>query len=107
MDIKKYLEEARRINDLNGWTFPKNGHELFYNDNYFIPTKLCLIHSEVSEALEAFRISDGENFGEEIADIFIRLFDLCSVLVPDIEEQINKKLEKLEKRSFKHGGKRV
>jgi NTP pyrophosphatase (non-canonical NTP hydrolase) len=37
-----------------------------------VPEKLCLIHSEVSEALEAHRKDDKENFAEEIADIIIR-----------------------------------
>ena len=38
--------------------------------------KLALIITEISEAIEAVRKGDEENFKEEIADTFVRLFDL-------------------------------
>ena len=96
-------EEIRRINDLNGWVIPKNAWE----QDHFIPTKLCLLHSEVSEALEGFRKNDFENFKEELADIFIRLLDLSTGLNIDMTETVLKKLVVLKERKFKHGNKRV
>ncbi|MDP7132644.1 MAG: hypothetical protein QF437_19265, partial [Planctomycetota bacterium] len=47
--------EIVEINHLNGWnvTSPEN-----WSDTYRIPAMLALIHSEVSEALEAFRNDD-------------------------------------------------
>lgn len=44
--------------------------------------KLALIHSEVTEVLEALRKSQGaDKVTEEFADILIRTFDLYSTLV--------------------------
>jgi NTP pyrophosphatase (non-canonical NTP hydrolase) len=68
-----------------------------------IPTKLMLIVSEVSEALEAFRKGDMEEFGEELADTFIRLGDLCGWLDIPIERAILDKMEKNRERPYKHG----
>ena len=42
--------------------------------------KLCLVHSEVSEAAEVYRKDDKIAFNIEIADIFIRLMDICGTL---------------------------
>ena len=38
--------------------------------------KIALCHAELSEALEALRKGD-ENFGEELADVVIRVADLA------------------------------
>ncbi len=64
---------------------------------------LMLVVSELAEALEADRKNDGANFREEIADTFIRLFDLCGGLGIDIESEIEKKRVKNRKRPYKHG----
>lgn len=46
-------------------------------DAEFVLAKLALIHSEVSEVLEAFRKQQGsDKILEEFADIFIRSYDL-------------------------------
>jgi len=68
-------------------------------------TLLALIHSEVSEALEADRKGDSENFKEELADVCIRIFDLCGARDIDLEAAILDKMEKNKGRSYKHGGK--
>ena len=71
-----------------------------------IPEKLALIHSEVSEALEAYRnCKDGE-MGEELADVIIRTLDLASYLGIDMEEEVLKKQRQNESRPYRHGGKR-
>jgi NTP pyrophosphatase (non-canonical NTP hydrolase) len=69
-------------------------------------TLLALIHSEVSEALEADRKGDDENFVEELADTCIRIFDLCGTKGIDLEKAILEKMERNRSRSYKHGGKR-
>ena len=74
--------------------------ELFNNA---IATKLMLIVSELGEALEALRHEDKENFAEELADVAIRLADLCGGLGIDLEAEIKKKMEKNKKRGYKHG----
>lgn len=68
-------------------------------------TLLALIHSEVSEALEADRKGDTDNFSEELADVCIRIFDLCGSRNIDLGEAIEKKMEKNKLRDYKHGGK--
>ena len=74
--------------------------ELFNNA---IATKLMLIVSEVSEALEALRNKKKDSFKEELADVAIRLADLCGGLEIDLETEIKKKMEKNKKRGYKHG----
>ena len=68
--------------------------ELFNNA---IATKLMLIVSEVSEALEALRNKEKDSFKEELADVAIRLADLCGGLGIDLEAEIKKKMEKNKK----------
>jgi hypothetical protein len=58
-----------------------------------IPELLCLIHSEVSEALEAHRDRKPELFAEELADVAIRLLDMAEYLSIDLESEIAKKHE--------------
>ena len=73
-------------------------------DNY-VPKCLALIHSEVSEALEAHRVGDMEEFGEELADIIIRIGDLAEAEGINLTEEIQDKMEKNEGRAYKHGKK--
>lgn len=70
-----------------------------------IPELLCLIHSEVSEALEAYRKADMDNFREELADIAIRLFDLAGGYAVDLEYEIENKHKINKTREYRHGGK--
>lgn len=64
---------------------------------------LMLIVTELGEAMEGYRKKDDANFREEIADVFIRLMDLCGGLGIDIEEEIRKKSEKNKTRPYMHG----
>ncbi len=74
--------------------------ELFNNA---IATRLMLIVSEVSEALEALRNEKKDSFKEELADVAIRLADLCGGIGIDLEAEIIKKVDKNKDRPYKHG----
>lgn len=66
-------------------------------------TMLALIHSEVSEALEADRHGDRENFAEEMADTVIRICDLCGGKGIDLEKAITEKMAVNVARPKLHG----
>ncbi len=70
-----------------------------------IPTKLMLVVTELSEAMEAYRDDDHIHFNEEIADTFIRLFDICGALEMDIDAEVEKKMRVNMMRPHIHGRK--
>lgn len=74
-----------------------------YEESIEIGNRLMLITDEVSEAHEALRKKDEENFKEELADIVIRVADLAGGLSIDLEAEIKKKMEKNLARPYKHG----
>lgn len=103
----------------------------FFDSPKNIGEMLCLIHSEVSEALEADRndkyceanmeqmnslvidamfvedyaILVKGTFEEEMADIVIRVLDLCAFKDIDLEQHIQAKMRINSLRKFKHGKK--
>lgn len=86
-----------------------------YDDapNEFICTKLALVHSEVTEVLEAIRKDKGEEeVMAEIADILIRTMDLYAGLnekffteQQSLDFAVRLKMEKNTGRSPLHGNK--
>lgn len=81
-----------------------------------LPEKLCLIHSEVSEALECYRDGtkdtidpSGKPVGiaSELADVVIRVADLCGALGIDLDVAVKAKHKYNKTRVWRHGGKRV
>jgi NTP pyrophosphatase (non-canonical NTP hydrolase) len=89
--------EIRDINKANGW----------YDTTRDFATDTALLHSEVSEAFEAWRKDEPGHVKEEMADIFIRLIDSCDRLSIDLAEAVIAKCKKNRTRSYRHGGKRV
>lgn len=72
--------------------------------------KLALVHSEVTEVLEAIRKSQGsEKIVEEIADVIIRTLDIyaamrnINLVEHSLEEILNKKINKNRSRPALHG----
>jgi len=94
---------------------PKEVHEYakekgWWEKNREIPELLCLIHSEISEALEGYRnnipIGDKGWVGEELADAVIRIWDMCEAYNIDIVSEMNKKHQINLERPYRHGNKR-
>lgn len=75
----------------------------FWEKERNIGEALMLVVTELAEAMEGYRHQDKDNFREELADTFIRLFDLCGGLGIDIQAEIVKKCEKNKLRPYKHG----
>lgn len=75
-----------------------------------IGNKLALVHSEVTEVLEAIRKDQGsEKVVEEIADIIIRILDLYAAMrneemvVHSLDEVLQNKIDKNKERPTLHG----
>ena len=77
----------------------------FWEADDNLGAKIALIHSEVSECLEALRQDppDMDNAAEELADICIRVFDLAGYLNLDLIQAIHKKMERNRERPYLHG----
>lgn len=105
------------INELGQIAFANAKAKGFYDSPPSIPERLCLVHSEVSEALEAFRNGDDgfridengkpEGLASELADVIIRIADLCAYLGIDLDEAIKVKMAYNATRPYMHGGKRL
>jgi NTP pyrophosphatase (non-canonical NTP hydrolase) len=91
------------LNQLSAYCHTIAKEKGFWDADRNVGEMLMLITSELAEAMEGYRHQDEANFREEIADAFIRLFDLCGGLGIDIESEIDKKTEKNKNRPYKHG----
>ena len=88
------------------------------NNPYIVATKLCLIHSEISEAMEGHRknlvdekLPHRKAVEVELADAIIRICDLAGAMKLDLGGAVSEKLEynkiradhKLENRAKENG----
>lgn len=96
------LESAISMTGLETHTQNKLKSQLV---DFMIIKRLALINTEVSEALEAIRKDDLNNFKEELADIVIRTFDLAEFTGTNLEDEIQRKMIKNKKRPYKHNKK--
>ena len=110
MDISEIMEEAWNTAEEKGWhEKPRTFLEL-----------AALIHSEVSESVEAWRESPANHFyfepdsrgnqkpegvTVELADVIIRICETAEGLGLDLNRALREKLNYNKTRPYRHGGK--
>ena len=68
-----------------------------------VSEKIALIHSEISEAFEAYRhknFDEAHGFGEELGDAVQRILHLAGVMGIDVENEVLKKISKNKSRDW-------
>jgi len=75
----------------------------FHDSKREFGTVIALIHSELSEALEADRHGDADQVAEELADAVIRILDFCGSAGINLDKEITKKMKVNEGRTRLHG----
>jgi len=94
---------------INDWAHEKG----FHDDEREMGTAIALMHSELSEALEAHRegipestkIEGFSELEEELADTVIRIMDFCEHKNYNLSYAIHAKLAYNKQRPYKHGKK--
>ncbi|MDD5432958.1 MAG: hypothetical protein PHO70_08285 [Candidatus Omnitrophica bacterium] len=95
-NISELIEICHKIAKEKGWwENERNEGEL-----------IALMHSELSEALEAMRNHGKKEYiAEELADCCIRIFDYCGAREINLEDALIKKIEYNKTRPYRHGKK--
>lgn len=117
--IEEMQGEVYAVNVANGW----------FDQDRSVEADIALLHSEVSEMLEAYRdngledatfgpvkLEQGtgrwippkpEGFGSELADVFIRVLDTAQRRGIDLRAEYERKIRYNKTRGYHHGGKRL
>ncbi|SIS88623.1 nucleoside triphosphate pyrophosphohydrolase family protein [Alicyclobacillus vulcanalis] len=106
MTLDEYIMRAAFeaiVDDVHETAVSKGWHET----KVPMPIHLALIHSEVSEALEADRKGYGEaKVAEELADVVIRVMDTAAAHGLDLAGALFRKMAINKERAYRHGGRK-
>lgn len=95
--LNELVAEVRAMCDAKGFS---SSHERIWE-------MLALIHTEISEATDAFKKGGTlEDVGEELIDAIIRIFHLLSALDLDADELFQAKMAKNWQRPYKYNTQR-
>lgn len=107
LDLQSFALQVHQTAKSKGW----------YEEERSFGDVIALMHSELSEVLEAYRINGDptkswttlrgkpEGVSSEFADVIIRILDTCVRYRIDIEEALLLKAAYNETRPYRHGGK--
>ena len=115
--VKEEWKEKKMLNELVERVHKNAVDHGFWENERNFGEIISLMHSELSEAFEEYRI--GKKYNEtyyengekpcgipsELADVILRICDFCGAYNIDLDKIINEKVEYNETRPYKHGKK--
>jgi len=110
--LDELQQEVAQLCKEKGWRTADSGSR----EGHEFAAYVALLHSEASEALEAYRDkcwsdtrTDGKpvGVGPELADVFIRLLDMCDIWEIDLRAETRRVLDYGWTRPYRHGGRQL